>query len=238
MKFCGLTRPGDAVVAASLGARYVGVIFAGGPRLVDAERAAAILRDVPTEVRRVGVFARIAPEELADIAREARLDVVQLHSDPGPGDVDAVRRHFGGEVWAVARTADESLPPGLAALFAEADAVVLDAKVPGALGGTGVRLPWDRLARPVAAALHDGGAGSRLVLAGGLTPENVATAVAALSPDVVDVSSGVEAGVPGVKDHGRMQAFASAVRGGRAASATPTSAPQRDASSNSRTSIG
>ena len=210
IKFCGLTRAQDAAAAARLGARYAGVIFAGGPRLLTPERAAVVLRAVPSGVRRVGVFAAVAPTEIAAIAALAELDVVQLHGDPDGVAVDALRREFGGEVWAVARTEGATLPANVGLLFGVADAVVLDAKVAGALGGTGVTLPWDALAAPVARARRAGGA--RLVLAGGLTPDNVGAAVTALSPDVVDVSSGVESSA-GVKDHERMRAFAAAARG-------------------------
>lgn len=239
VKFCGLTREEDAIAAARLGARYVGVIFAGGPRLLSPERAAAVLRDVPATVRRVGVFGSAEPEAVARVARSVQLDVVQLHADPSPADVAALRRHFGGEVWAVARTADASLPAGLAALFAEADAVVLDAKVPGALGGTGVRLPWARLAGALATAVAKGGAGARLVLAGGLTAENVTDAVDALGPEVVDVSSGVESGTPGIKDHARMAAFATAAKArGSARPADTAVAPDAVSTRSFRSSIG
>jgi phosphoribosylanthranilate isomerase len=137
--------------------------------------------------------------------------VVQLHDDPTPGYVERLRGHFKGEIWATVRTATEELPggvEGLTALFAAADAVLLDARVAGALGGTGKTLPWDALAGAVERAR---GATGRLVLAGGLTPENVAHAAAVLAPDIVDVSSGVERS-PGVKDHARMEAFVAALR--------------------------
>jgi phosphoribosylanthranilate isomerase len=86
---------------------------------------------------------------------------------------------------------------------------VLDAYVPGALGGTGTTIPWADIAVQVQ-GMRDRGR-KPLVLAGGLRPENVATAIAALAPDVVDVSSGVES-APGIKDHARMRAFRDAVR--------------------------
>jgi phosphoribosylanthranilate isomerase len=132
--------------------------------------------------------------------------VVQLHADPTAEAVDAVRRRYGGLVWAVLRTTGAELPERAASLFGAADAVLLDAQVAGALGGTGHTLPWVALRGAVDRAR---GAGT-LVLAGGLTPSNVAAAIAALAPDVVDVSSGVEQ-EPGVKDHSRMRAFAEAV---------------------------
>jgi phosphoribosylanthranilate isomerase len=205
IKFCGLTRAEDARVGAELGARYLGAIFADGPRRVTPERAAAVF-DTPRVVYRVGVFGSATPEEIAAAADTARLDVVQLHADPSPTAVEAVRRAWTGRVWAVVRTAGR-LPPTAKALFELADAVLLDARVDGRLGGTGVALPWDEVARELDAARGR----ATLVLAGGLTPENVGAAIAALAPDVVDVSSGVEV-APGVKDHGRMRLFAEAVR--------------------------
>ncbi|MGA9836570.1 MAG: phosphoribosylanthranilate isomerase, partial [Gemmatimonadaceae bacterium] len=141
------------------------------------------------------------------------LQAVQLHGDPRAADVQAMRAAWHGEVWAVLRVAGAELPAHAAELFRAADAVLLDAKVDGALGGTGVALAWDEIAGAVAELR---GRGARLVLAGGLRPENVASAVRALLPDVVDVSSGIESTV-GIKDAGRMRAFRDAVRSAGAA---------------------
>ena len=210
VKFCGLTRPADAAAASRSGAGYLGVIFAESPRRLAAE-AARIVLDGGTSApaagraRRVGVFGSVMAEEVGRIAREAELDIVQLHGDPEPHEIDAVRSHFSGDVWAVLRLDGAGLPDDAEAVAAAADALVIDAKAPGALGGTGRSLDWRGLASGLAALRRH----SPLVLAGGLTPENVAAAIAILRPDVVDVSSGVEAS-PGVKDHERMRAFAEA----------------------------
>jgi phosphoribosylanthranilate isomerase len=204
VKFCGITRAPDAVEAARLGASYVGVVFAGGPRLVTPSSASTIFAGVPRGVRRIGVFGRTSAQAIAEQADGAGLDGVQLHGDPEAADVEAMRRRFGGTVWTVVRIAS-TLPPGFDALAASADAVVLDARVAGALGGTGARFDWRGIAR-----LLEGRRPARLVVAGGLTPENVADAVALLAPDVVDVSSGVES-APGEKDHARMRAFVGAL---------------------------
>ena len=135
----------------------------------------------------------------------AGLDVVQLHADPTAEAVAELRRRYDGLVWAVLRTSGTLASDRAAELFAVADAVLLDAQVAGALGGTGHTLDWPALR----AAVDRARGGGTLVLAGGLTPVNVAAAIAALAPDVVDVSSGVERS-PGVKDHSRMRAFAQA----------------------------
>ena len=209
VKFCGLTRAGDAAAAAAFGARYVGVIFAGGPRAIGPAAAAAVLAELPPAVGRVGVFGRAAAAEIAADAEAAGLTAVQLHADPTGDDVEGLRRLWDGEVWAAVRCPGTTLPAGAADLFRLADAVVLDAKVPGRLGGTGVPLAWGAL-RDAVEALRGR---CRLVLAGGLTADNVAQAVRTLAPDVVDVSSGVE-DAPGIKDHARMRAFAAAARNG------------------------
>jgi phosphoribosylanthranilate isomerase len=205
VKFCGLTRAEDAQAAVALGAAYCGVIFAGGPRQLTVDRALLVL---PSGIKRAAVFGDESPEAIGDSAARLGLDVVQLHADPTPATVEAVRRRFGGMVWAVVRCEGE-LPEGTGALFDVADAVLLDAKVAGAMGGTGTALPWAALARAVERARG----GGRLVLAGGLTPENVGVAIQALSPDVVDVSSGVER-APGVKDQERMRRFVAAAHRG------------------------
>ena len=207
IKFCGLTRPADAAFAGELGAAYLGVVFAGGPRLVSPERAAEVLDGCRTGARRVGVFGRALPTEIGQVARDARLDVVQLHGDPTPADIAAVRGETAATIWAVVRVLD-TLPPDIDDILAGADAVLIDARVARSLGGNGVPVEWDAL-RPALAARRSRG---RFVLAGGLVPENVARAVETLRPDVVDVSSGVES-APGIKDHARMRAFAAAVAG-------------------------
>lgn len=209
IKFCGMVRAEDAAFAASLGAKYVGVIFAEGPRQLTDERAREVLAPVPMNVSRVGVFGDTKPEQIADRAQRLDLDVVQLHGDPKPRTIARVRRKWRGQVWAVQRIASAIVPATVVDLFDAADGVVLDARVAGQLGGTGVALPWAEIAETVASFRTDR---AKLVLAGGLTPANVAQAIDALQPDVVDVSSGVEAMV-GVKDHALMRAFKDAVAG-------------------------
>ncbi|MEJ7809242.1 MAG: phosphoribosylanthranilate isomerase [Gemmatimonadaceae bacterium] len=208
LKYCGLTRPEDAAVAGELGAAYVGVIFAGGPRMLSAAFARQVLDAAGAGVLRVGVFGAQPPEDLARAADEARLDIVQLHADPTPDDVATARAATSCEVWGAVRISAREPAPDWRSLSGAADGVVLDAKVAGALGGTGASFDWPAAAVSVASQRS-----SLLILAGGLNAANVARAVGALSPDVVDVSSGVEAST-GVKDHGRMRAFADAARGG------------------------
>lgn len=210
VKFCGMTRPQDAALAAEIGVSYVGVVFADGPRRVTPMQGRAILDAAGPGVKRVGVFGTNAPEQIGRVSEEARLDVVQLHADPTIDDVRAARTKFAGEVWAAIRIAGTHISTESELLFTAADAIVLDARSERGLGGTGEALPWSDLAVDLA---RDRGSAA-VVLAGGLKPDNVATAVRTLAPDVVDVSSGIEAS-PGVKDVRLMRAFYSAATGVR-----------------------
>jgi phosphoribosylanthranilate isomerase len=208
IKFCGLTRPQDAEQAVALGASYLGVIFAGGPRQLDAQRAREVLAPArDTSLATVGVFGRQAPDEIARAAEQAGVMIIQLHGDPTAEDVLGVRRLAGAAVWGVIRIAGRELPPGHAELFMAADGVVVDSRVVGSLGGSGAAFDWIGVGDEIRAAADE----RTLILAGGLTPENVQEGIRALRPDVVDVSSGVEARI-GEKDHARMAAFVQAAR--------------------------
>lgn len=210
VKFCGMTRPQDAALAAEIGASYVGVVFADGPRRVDPGTGRRILDAAGSTVKRVGVFATNEPEEIGRAAETAGLDVVQLHADPSTSDVKAIRGKFRGEIWAAIRIAGSHIPSAAELLFDTADAIVLDARSDKRLGGTGRALPWTDLAVDLA---RDRGS-SAVVLAGGLKPDNVVSAIRTLSPDVVDVSSGVESS-PGIKDPWLMREFYAAATGRR-----------------------
>jgi phosphoribosylanthranilate isomerase len=206
IKFCGLTRPEDADFAANLGAAYVGVIFAGGPRSLNIPRAMEVLGVVPRSVGRVGVFGDQSADEIARTANVLLLDAIQLHGTFDPERIATLRQIFRGEIWPVCRLSGATLPPTVAEMFSLGDGLLLDAAVPGKLGGTGVTLPWAELSEPIRKLRRF----KRILLAGGLRPENVGQAIAELSPDVVDVSSGVESS-PGIKDHDRMREFRDAV---------------------------
>jgi phosphoribosylanthranilate isomerase len=208
VKFCGMTRPEDAALAAEIGATYIGVVFADGPRRVSPAQGRKILDAAGAKVKRVGVFGTNEPDEIERASEEAHLDVVQLHADPTSSDVETVRGKFRGEVWAAIRIAGAHIPAYAELLFDKADAIVLDARTGPRLGGTGHALPWNELA--VDLALDRGGCA--VVLAGGLTPYNVVSAIRTLAPDVVDVSSGVES-APGIKDPWLMREFYAAASG-------------------------
>jgi phosphoribosylanthranilate isomerase len=205
IKICGLTRSVDAEYADAAGVEYLGVIFAGGPR----ERTVTHARDTLAgrRARKVGVFDTQDEDVIATHVELVGLQVVQLHGAANADRVERVRAATGAEVWAVVRTPDGMLPDGVDELCETADALLVDALAPGRLGGTGVPVPWDRLGESLDALDYH----PRIVLAGGLTPENVAEAIDLVGPNAVDVSSGVETS-PGIKDHSRIRAFVAAVR--------------------------
>lgn len=207
IKFCGMTRAEDAAFAASLEAAYVGVVFAGGPRMLTVDRAVEVLTSV-VPPKRVGVFGDQSVDEIVRAADRLRLNAVQLHGESDPRRIEEIRRRFDGEIWKVQRVARAGQLDLSETGLLDRDAVLIDAYVKGALGGTGVALPWEEIASEVSALQRSG---RKLILAGGLTHENVGRAIRTLAPYVVDVSSGVESS-PGIKDHQKMQAFRNAVR--------------------------
>jgi phosphoribosylanthranilate isomerase len=199
VKICGITSEADALVAVGMGADAVGFVFAPSPRQVTPGAVREIVRRLPPEIVTVGVFRDQSPEQVIDMALAAGVQAVQLHGHETPADARLIRPKVGALIVA--------FPAGSPSVerFDEyqADAMMLDAASPGA----GEVFDWS-LADSIPAA-------RRWILAGGLTPDNVAAAVGSVKPWGVDVSSGVES-APGIKDPRRVRAF---VRAARAAAA-------------------
>jgi len=207
IKFCGLRKPADAAHAASLGATYGGVIMTRSIRQVSADDAREIFSAAPA-LQRVGVVGRDPISHILKTAERSELDILQLHGNFTPEDCAQIRQEFDGELWCVLGI-EETESRGHDSwkdLADSADALVLDTAVRGKTGGTGRKFNWDNAAPQVSEMSRE----IPIVLAGGLNPENVATAISTLHPAVVDVSSGVESS-PGVKSHEMMTAFARAV---------------------------
>jgi phosphoribosylanthranilate isomerase len=204
-KICGLTRPEDARAAAQAGAAYLGVVFAGGPRVVPPSRAARIV-EAAGSVPVFGVFGAQPPEAILHIARSTGLAGAQLHGEYG-GEAARRLRDEGLLVWRVVRIASPADLDLLGPASRDADAVLVEPRVAHAAGGSGISLDL-AVAQEARARLG----GFRMVLAGGLTAETVGRAAALVRPEVVDVSSGVES-LPGIKDPERIAAFLEAAFG-------------------------
>jgi phosphoribosylanthranilate isomerase len=196
VKICGITNTEDARAAVDAGAHALGFVFAPSPRQVTPEAAAAVIGALPPFVQTVGVFV---DQNVAATLARCPLDAVQFHGEEPPEVLHCLKGVRRIKAFRVATSAD--LEP-LAAYREVADAFLLDARVPGIAGGTGQAFPWHlaaearRFGRPI-------------ILAGGLTPETVATAIEIGRPDAVDVSSHVEAS-PGRKDPERVRRFIAA----------------------------
>lgn len=200
-KICGITRVEDALAAAAAGADAIGLVFyAKSPRAVSVAQARQIIAALPPFVTTVGLFVDAGRDELRQILAQVPLDLLQFHGDEraeqceghGRPYIKALRVKAGDDVAAqVARY------PGAAG-------VLLDTFVEGVPGGTGLAFDWSLvpadLSKPV-------------ILAGGLTPENVAAAIARVRPYAVDVSGGVES-AKGIKDADKVRAFIRAAQAG------------------------
>ena len=201
VKICGITNPADATAAAEAGADLLGFVFCEqSPRRVSLEAAAAIIRELPPSIVKVGVFVNAPADLVYRGIGECGLNLLQFHGEETP----EYCVQFGVMSMKALRIRDERSLEALAAY--RTDAWLLDAFTPDRLGGTGKCFNWD-----LAVQARD--LGRPIFLAGGLTPQNVSEAVRKVRPYAVDVSSGVEA-VPGRKDHKKVRAF---IQGARAA---------------------
>jgi phosphoribosylanthranilate isomerase len=203
VKFCGITRLEDAETAVSLGAWAVGLNrWADSPRRASDEAAAEIGAALKRRCEVAGVFVDTPLEEIVSAAADEQLTLIQLHGDQGPSFCREVARRTGAKVMKAFRV--RSAAEIRRAEAFRTDLHLFDAFRPGTPGGTGESFDWELLA----------GRRSQIpfVLAGGLNPENVQTAITAATPWGVDVVSGIEAS-PGRKDHDRLAAFFEAARG-------------------------
>jgi phosphoribosylanthranilate isomerase len=201
VKICGITRVTDALRAAELGISAIGLNFwPSSKRHVTLETAAEIARALSPGVLKVGVFVNASAEAVHRAEQACGLDLVQFHGDESPafcaqwGDraIRAIRLHSPADLDQLAQ-------------YRSVRMILVDAAVEGAYGGTGVTANW-QLARQACET------GAQILLAGGLTPGNVAEAVRAVGPAGVDVAGGVES-TPGIKDADKMRAFVAAARG-------------------------
>lgn len=202
VKICGITRPDDALSAARAGADAVGLVFyADSPRHVSIARARQVVEALPPFVAPVGLFVDASPHEIEQVLAAVPLALLQFHGAEAPEFcagfrlpwIKAVRMRDGVDLMAEAER------------YRDARALLLDAYRPGVPGGTGATFDWGRIPAELA---------ERIILAGGLTPDNVTEAIRRVRPYAVDVSGGVEAR-KGVKDPVRISAFFRGVRLGQ-----------------------
>lgn len=198
VKICGITNAEDLSCAVRAGVDAVGFnMYEGSPRYLDPDSAAALVAAVPAFVCRTGLFVNHASETVRAICARVGFDLLQFHGDE-PDDFCA---SFDMPFIKVIRVGKDTDVKEQASLFPSSISIMLDARVEQAFGGTGICLDWPSLPR----------LDKPLILAGGLSPVNVAAAIRLVQPYAVDVSSGIELS-KGKKDEGKIRAFASAVR--------------------------
>ena len=198
-KICGITRIEDALAAAEAGADAIGFVFyAKSPRAVDVRQARAIIAELPPFVTTVGLFVNASRCDLSEILEVVPLDLLQFHGDETPADCEGYHRP-----WIKAlrvRPGDDI--EAACQLYSGARGILLDTYVAGVPGGTGEAFDWSlvpaRLSKPI-------------ILAGGLSADNVGQAIAQVRPYAVDVSGGVEQ-AKGIKSAAKIEAFMQALK--------------------------
>jgi phosphoribosylanthranilate isomerase len=198
-KICGITRIEDALLAVAAGADALGFVFySKSPRAVSIEQARGIIAALPPFVTTVGLFVDADRSELTALLEGLPLDLLQFHGDETPADCTGYGRPY---IKALRVKPGDDIAQ-LAAPYEDASGILLDTFVSGIPGGTGAAFDWSlvphNLSKPV-------------ILAGGLTPQNVLAAIEQVRPYAVDVSGGVEAS-KGIKDAGKVEAFLREVR--------------------------
>lgn len=210
IKVCANTSLEDAQLAANAGADALGFIFAPSPRRVTAAQVAAIVPHLPRELEKIGVFVDASFEEIAATVQTAGLTGVQLHFDAAHDLPAQLRERFGPEI-RILRVVHFDAETAASAPNLNPDpnvnAILIDSRTATAVGGTGKAFDWALASK----TLFQNAEACKRIAAGGLTPENVAEAIAILRPWGVDVVSGVEA-APGRKDPAKVHAFVANAR--------------------------
>jgi len=194
VKICGITNIDDALAAVDFGVDALGfVFFKGSPRYLSYDKAVSIIKNLPSFITTVGVFVNERPDQIERVINLTGIDVIQLHGDEPPEMCKTSRRI----IKAIRVRSLENLEP-LKTYREKVSAFLLDTFTLSAFGGTGQKFNWD-----IALEAKQFG---RIILAGGLTPENIEEAIRHVRPYGVDVSSGVES-EKGKKDHKKMKLF-------------------------------
>lgn len=198
-KICGITRLQDGLAAVAAGADAIGLVFyAKSPRAVSIVQAQTIIAGLPPFVTTVGLFVDMPRDELTQLLEQVPLDLLQFHGEESPEQCEGYGRPY---IKALRVKPGDDIS-GQVGRYVSASGVLLDTFVAGVPGGTGESFDW---------ALVPKGVNTPIILAGGLTPDNVGAAIAQVKPYAVDVSGGVEAS-KGIKDAAKVKAFVAAVR--------------------------
>lgn len=206
VKICGVTQGDQARQIAALGADAIGVNFwPQSKRHIGFDEARPWLEELDGTVTRIGVFVNADSAEIARILASGAIDCAQLHGDETPGDVDALLQQ-GLSAYKALGISDASALDSIATFPGEA--ILLDAYAPREYGGSGETFDWN-LGQMAVEQFSDG---KKIILAGGLTPGNVAQAIRQVRPFAVDTASGVEAGTPGIKDPEKVRQFIEAAK--------------------------
>jgi phosphoribosylanthranilate isomerase len=220
IKICGNTSLEDALMAAEAGADAVGFVFAPSPRRVTAAQVADIVPRLPASIEKIGVFVDATLEEIVSTVQACDLTGVQLHFDAASELPAQLHEQLGPKLRILSVVHFDAgnceHPAARMAVHARnphVDAVLVDSRTEMAVGGTGVTFDWAGARK----TLFQDGRACKLIAAGGLNPDNVAEAIAALQPWGVDVVSGVEA-APGRKDRTKVREFVARASGGKSTS--------------------
>lgn len=207
VKICGITTPEMTFVAAGAGARFVGFVFVPqSPRFIDCERARLLSRQLPTGVRSVGLFVNPDDETLSRVLGAVSLDMIQLHGEESPARIQEIKSRYHLPIIKAVSISGTDDVTKIDDYLPVIDWILFDAKAPensNIAGGNGTPFDWTILK------------GRKFpkpwMLSGGLTPDNIGDALSILSPDAVDVSSGVESS-RGIKDADKIREFIQAVK--------------------------
>jgi len=194
VKICGITRPQDAVFAANIGVDAIGLVFyANSPRAVKTDQAQMIIQQLPPFVTTVGLFVDAEPNFVQHIITKVSLDVLQFHGEENPDYCASFSKPY---IKALRIRSDTDIKQ-YAKNHIQAQALLLDTYVKGTKGGTGITFDWQQVPTDIS---------KPIIVAGGLTPDNVTQVITKLQPYAVDVSGGVES-AKGIKDAEKITAF-------------------------------
>jgi len=198
VKICGITRVEDAISAVQAGADAIGLVFyAQSPRFVTIEQAQKIVAAIPPFISAVGLFVNAPQAEIETVLSQVKLDILQFHGDELPQDCNQVCEQIKMPYYKAIRVKADTNLVQYAVEFSSAKALLLDAHSESAFGGTGQTFDWNLIPKSLT---------KPVILAGGLTAENVEKAIQQVRPYAVDVSGGVEL-TKGIKDVAKIAAF-------------------------------